>query len=110
MQKATSPIELSWHAIERMTQTLHTIAAEKNWIAVLDQAAVRHKSLLQHFDKYPVGPENADFYRTGLNTLLGGEKALSELVRDARKSLMAEGAAMTQNHRAMNAYLHSSAV
>ena len=110
MQSATSPIELSWYAIEQMTQTLHTAATEKNWIAVLDQAAARHKSLLQHFEKYPVGPENADCYRTGLSILLDGEKTLSELVRDARKSLMADGAAMSHNHRAVGAYLHSSAV
>lgn len=110
MQNATSPIESSWRTIEQMTQTLHSAATEKKWSVVLDQAAARHKSLLQHFEKYPVGPENADFYRTGLNTLLNGEKTLSDLVRDARKSLMAEGAVMTQNHRAMGAYLLSSAV
>lgn len=110
IQSAASPIELSWLAIEQLTKTLHATATQKSWREVLDQAATRHKSLLQHFEKYPIGPENAVFYRASLSKLLDGENKLSELVRDARKSLMAEGATATHQHRAMGAYLHSSSV
>ena len=105
---AASPIEMSWSTVERMTASLHAAADEKNWGAVLEQAAARHLCLEQHFAKYPVGPENADFYRTSIGKLLDGEKKLDALVRNARKSLMVEGAAMSRNHRAVGAYLKSS--
>ncbi|HET8711417.1 MAG TPA: hypothetical protein VFM32_08580 [Spongiibacteraceae bacterium] len=107
-QNTAAQIATSWHAIEEMTQSLRTAASERNWSAVLDQAAARHTRLQQHFAAYPIGPDNADFYRNSINRLLDGEKTLDALVRDARKSLMAEGANMSHSHRALGAYLNSS--
>ncbi len=107
-QQPLSPIESSWLAIEQMSLSLHTTATEKNWLDVLEAASTRHSAVLEHFEKFPIGPDNAEFYRGCLHPLLEGEKVLAELVRDARRSLMAEGMVTNRNHRAVGAYLSGS--
>ena len=107
---AMQSIEDSWNEIETQTKAIYSAAKKGDWGTVLSLSSQRQQLLETHFKAHPIGPESAGFYRIRLSTLLDGEKTLSEFVRDARRSLMAEGAAMTHNHRAVGAYLHSSAV
>jgi|GEM_PF-738704 len=101
-------IAASWSDVEALTMSIHRAARTQNWLEVLDLAASRHQRLQTHFDLYPVGPENADVYRQCLDKMLGKEMELQTLVREARKSLMSEGAAIYHQKRALGAYRNSS--
>ncbi len=91
-----------------MTASMRIAADILNWIEVVEHATARHQYLLQHFELFPVGPENAEFYRHHLSTMLNGEQELQNLARNARKSLMSEGVAISQGHRAVGMYLNSA--
>ncbi|MDB6061228.1 MAG: hypothetical protein JWM78_1331 [Verrucomicrobiaceae bacterium] len=105
---ANHSIQDSWTVIETMTASMKNSADGQNWFDVVERAAARHSLVMAHFDQFPVGPENAEFYRERLGTMLIGEQDLQNLVRNARKSLMSEGAMMTHGHRAVGAYLDSA--
>lgn len=98
-------IENSWLEIERINASIHAAAAEHSWERVVEGAAARHQSLLRHFETFPVGPTNANFYQKNLTKMLSGEEALHALAVDARRQIMRESASATHSHRAMNAYL-----
>lgn len=98
-------IESSWFEIERISQAMQEAAAHKNWPHVVECAAARHHIVLRHFDNFPVGPQNALFYRERLTQLLSGEQALHALAVDARREIMRESATVNYSHRALNAYL-----
>src|ERR1022692_4575143 len=94
-------IETSWRSIETMTRGMREAANAANWGDVLDQATTRHQQILMHFNVFPIGPGNADFYRVHLNDILKGEQELQNLVRDARKSAMREGLSLKHNYAAV---------
>lgn len=98
-------IERSWLEIERITQVMQDAAAQKSWQHVVECATTRHHTLLRHFDNFPVGPENAVFYRERLSQMLAGEESLHALAVDARREIMRESATTNYSHRALNAYL-----
>jgi thymidylate synthase ThyX len=98
-------IENSWDEIERITQAMKDAAAQKDWPHVVEGAAARHHTLLNHFDSYPVGPQNALFYRERLTQMLAGEQSLHALAVDARREIMRESATTNYSHRALSAYL-----
>lgn len=98
-------IESSWLEIEHISQAMQEAAAQKNWQHVVECAAARHYVVLQHFDNFPVGPQNAVFYRERLAQLLSGEQSLHALAVDARREIMRESATTNYTHRAINAYL-----
>lgn len=101
-------IQSSWNVVEALTAAMKSSAKAHDWLDVIEQAASRHHLVVAHFEQFPVGPENAEFYRQRLSTMLEGEQNLQSLVRDARKSLMSEGALISHGHRAVGAYLESS--
>lgn len=105
---SSDPIDISWGAIEAVTVEMKESAETLDWLTVVEQAARRHNLVLAHFEQFPVGPQNADFYRDRLSAMLTGEQALQELVREARKTLMSEGAAMQLNKRMVSAYRNAS--
>lgn len=98
-------IESSWLEIERISQVMKEAATQKDWQHVVECAAARHHAVLQHFDNFPVGPQNATFYRERLTLLLSGEQSLHALAVDARREIMRESATTNYTHRALNAYL-----
>lgn len=101
----STAIESSWFAVERISQEMQEAAAQKSWHHVVECAAARHRTLLQHFNDFPVGPENALFYRERLTHLLDGEHSLHALAVDARREIMRESAITNRNHKAVSTYL-----
>lgn len=100
-------VENSWGAIESINTSMRDAAAQENWPEVLELAISRHHNLLGHFQRFPVGPENANFYSKRLPEMLAGEHELQALAVDARKRVMRDGASANYNRRAMGAYLAS---
>jgi len=101
----TCEIEQSWLAIEITSRTMREAAKTEDWSQVLELASARHLNVLSHFQCFPVGPANADFYRHQLMVMLDGEKELQALTLLARKRVMQESSIVNHNHRAVGAYL-----
>ena len=104
---SSETVESSWGAIESISASMRDAAAQQAWPQVVELAISRHRNLLGHFQRFPVGPENAAFYNTRLTEMLAGERELQALAVDARKQVMREGASANYNRRAMGAYLAS---
>ncbi len=98
-------VEDSWAIVERFTQAMRAAADDQDWLHVLNLAGDRHQQLLQHFQYFPVGPENAGFYQVRLHSMLKGEQDLQRIATDARREVMREGLITSQNYRAARAYL-----
>lgn len=101
--------EASWAELQTMTAAMFNAASAEEWIKVMDLAVTRHQQLVAHFEAFPVGPENAAFYRDRINGMLSGEQKLQELALDARKQVMRLASTSSQNHRAVGAYLNTAA-
>lgn len=100
-------VENSWSTIESISASMRDAAAQEEWSQVVDLAISRHRNLLGHFQRFPVGPENAAFYSDRLSQMLAGERELHELAVDARRQVMRESVSANHNRRAMGAYLAS---
>jgi hypothetical protein len=100
-------VEESWFAIEALSRSMRDAASSEEWLQVVELAASRHRNLLHHFQRFPVGPENAGFYQDHLTRMLDGERELQALALDARRRVMREGAVANHNRRAVGAYLAS---
>jgi len=101
-------IESNWNAMLATTAAMHDAATEAKWEQVLELASRRHQALLEHFARFPVGPDNAAFYREHINDMLRSEQELQELAQSARKQVMRSAVASNQNHRAVGAYLKTA--
>jgi hypothetical protein len=98
-------VEISWGQIEQFTQAMREASVREEWETVLELANTRHHEVLAHFEKFPVGPDNAAFYQTRLMTMLNGEKDLQLIATNARREVMRESLVSNRNHRAVGAYL-----
>lgn len=98
-------VESSWSAIESISVSMRDAAAQEDWPQVVELAISRHRNLLGHFQRFPVGPDNAAFYSARLTPMLEGERELQTLAVDARKRVMRDSVAANYNRRAMGAYL-----
>lgn len=98
-------IEASWHGLEAIGSSLRDAASAEAWVEVVELAVKRHRNLLAHFERFPVGPANADFYVVRLPRMLEGEQQLQALALAARKRVMREGADANRTRRAVGAYL-----
>lgn len=105
MTAAAISVHNSWTALEQLTASMHRAAAGEDWAQVLELSIHRHQSLLEHFGRFPVGPDNAEFYQTHLTTLLSGEQELQRIALEARKRVMRDGVASQRTGRAIGAYL-----
>lgn len=101
-------IESSWLAVEAMNASMHRLAQAKEWIEMMELAAVRHQRLVDHFTLFPVGPANSEFYRDRMTDMLKGEEQLQQLALEARKEVMRAAMTSNQNHRAVGAYLNTA--
>ena len=101
-------VESSWSAIQAATAAMQGAAAEENWEQVMELAARRHQDLVAHFTRFPVGPDNAEYYRERINDMLRNEQELQNLAQDARKQVMRAAVTSNQNHRAVGAYLKTA--
>lgn len=108
MQTPGDPIESNWQVVESVNTAMHNAARNGDWLEVLELASRRHTLLQEHFTAFPVGPDNADFYRRHMDRLLRGEQELQATVRNARKSLMSEGLQTQHKNRAVGAYLNTA--
>lgn len=104
-----SDIESSWESVAAMTTQMHELANAKEWISMMELAALRHHRLVEHFGAFPVGPANAEFYRERMSEMLQGEEQLQQLALEARKEVMRAASINNQNHRAVGAYLNTAA-
>lgn len=95
----------SWSVIQQFTETMQHAAQEAEWPRVLELATQRHERLMSHFEKFPVGPDNAEFYHQHLHAMLNGEQQLQAITTEARKAVMRDGLISTRNQRAVGAYL-----
>ena len=102
-------IDGSWQVVEAMNAQMHDLANAKEWIQMMELAAVRHHRLVEHFAAFPVGPANAEFYRDRMHQMLQGEEQLQQLAVEARKEVMRAASISNQNHRAVGAYLNTAA-
>jgi hypothetical protein len=102
-------IEGSWKVVEAMNTQMHDLANAKEWIQMMELAAVRHHRLVEHFEAFPVGPANSEFYRDRMTAMLEGEEQLQQLALEARKEVMRASSISNQNHRAVGAYLNTAA-
>jgi len=102
---SSETVESSWSAIESISTSMRDAAAQQAWSEVVELAISRHRNLLGHFQRFPVGPENAAFYNVRLTEMLAGERELQSLAVDARKRVMREGSDANHTRRAMGAYL-----
>jgi len=101
-------IESSWLDVEHMTNIMQSAAGKEDWLHVVELAASRHQRLVEHFEYFPIGPDNAEFYRQRLSNMLSNEQSLQLVVREARKSLMREGMVVKHGHQAVGAYISNS--
>jgi len=101
-------VESSWNAIQITTDAMQGAAANEDWEQVMELAARRHQDLMEHFKRFPVGPDNAEYYRERINDMLRNEQELQNLAQDARKQVMRAAIANNQNHRAVGAYLKTA--
>lgn len=102
-------IEGSWQVVALMNAQMHELANAKEWIQMMELAAVRHHRLVEHFAAFPVGPANSEFYRDRMSAMLEGEEQLQKLALEARKEVMRAASISNQNHRAVGAYLNTAA-
>lgn len=102
-------VEASWSAIQVSTAAMRSAAAGEEWERVMELAARRHQDLLDHFARFPVGPDNAEFYRDRISEMLRSEQELQNLALDARKQVMRAAITSNQSHRAVGAYLNTAA-
>lgn len=100
----TATAETSWTALEHLTSTMCAAANDQDWVQVLELSVERHKTLLDHFQRFPVGPDNAEFYHRHLSAMVSGEQRLHALAQQARKHVMREGLDSQRNQRALGAY------
>jgi hypothetical protein len=101
----TDCVEQSWSMIESLSDSMRAAAAEQAWERVVELAVTRHRILLAHFQRFPIGPDNATFYNDRLTQMLQGERELQTLAVEARRRVMRDGANSSRNHRAVGAYL-----
>ena len=97
-------LEQSWESITEMGQRMQQIADDKDWPSVAELARLRHKSVTAHFQHFPVGPSNAEFYQIHLNTFFQQEQQLKQIVDSARKNVLKNVSDISLNRRAINAY------
>ena len=97
--------ELSWAALMHQTRAMRAAARAADWPAVAELAGTRHQALLEHFERFPVGPETAVFYERHLNLLLEQERELKTLAVTARREVMKQGLDASRNRRAVKAYM-----
>jgi hypothetical protein len=100
----SSAVASSWSSIQSLTASLRNAADAENWPQVLELASARHGTLLRHFEQFPVGPANAEFYFQNLNQMLSAEAELQALTLAARKQVMRDGLTNNRNREAVAAY------
>jgi glyoxylate carboligase len=97
----------SWLDIIELSQTIEQLANAEEWEAVVASAQQRHQTVMSHFDRFPVSPENADFYMENLNSFMQNEERLNNLVNKARQETIQAVNQFNKNRQAVHAY-HSS--
>ena len=96
----------SWSEVESLSQEIYQAANNEEWPLVLELATRRHEHLMAHFTRFPVGPDNAEFYHEHLHALLASEQRLQSMTIEARKAVMRDGLVSSRNHRAIGSYLN----
>jgi len=97
-------LEKSWQSIAEMGQQMQQLADQQEWLSIAGLARLRHEAVTAHFQHYPVGPGNAEFYQTGLNRFFQQEARLKEIVENSRKNVLKDVSHISHNRRAINAY------
>lgn len=94
----------SWAAILELSESIEQLASEEVWEAVVKVAQQRHSAVIEHFNRFPVGPENAAFYMNNLNSFMQNEERLQILVNRARQETIQLISEFNKNRQAVNAY------
>ena len=94
----------SWQSLVEHSSALRNAVEQQDWMRASEMAQQRHTSLLQHFRRFPVSPETAEFYQDHLARLLADEPELNALAVQARREVMKQGLAFNHNRRAVSAY------
>jgi hypothetical protein len=100
--------DASWKTILDYSEKMMQLASEENWNEVANIAVERHQTVNEHFQRYPVGPETADYYYLKLNDFLTNEKELQAIATNARKQVMKHGVNFQQGQKASLAYTNSA--
>jgi hypothetical protein len=101
-------LEQSWQTVIDLGQQMQQKTADEEWSSIAELAIQRHKTVLQHFDRYPVCPERAGFYTRNLNLFLQQEQQLKQVVELARKKAIKGVASINQGRKAVSAYRNST--
>ena len=97
-------LEENWHCISDMGQQMRQLAANEDWSNIAELAQSRHQLVTEHFQCFPVGPSNAEFYKLHINHFFQQEQILTDLVDSARKNVLRDVSHVSHNRRAINAY------
>ena len=94
----------SWIQILSMSRDIEVLATAEEWEAVVKSAQQRHQTVIEHFNRFPVGPENADFYMENLSNFMQSEERLQNVVNKARQETIHAIGQFNKNRQAANAY------
>jgi hypothetical protein len=97
-------LDLSWSQILQCSKTLEQVADECAWENVASLAQQRHQLVVEHFSRFPVGPDTADFYMHHLNAFMNHEARLNTLIANAREQTVKDINQFTHQRKAVNAY------
>jgi hypothetical protein len=92
----TSALDSSWQKILTLSEAIQQGAEKEDWQLVSAAATERHQRVTQHFARFPVGPDTADYYYSRLKAFFANEASLQKLAKNARKKAMQLN---TQFHR-----------
>jgi hypothetical protein len=94
----------SWATIIAISQEIELLASQESWESVVDSAKQRHQAVVTHFNRFPVGPDNAVFYMEHLNSFMQNEERLQIIVNKARMETMQAISEFNKNRQAAQAY------
>lgn len=94
----------SWSNVIAITQEIESMASDQLWESMIDVVKKRHQLVLDHFQRFPVSPETAEFYTENLSTFMQHEENLQFLVKQARSETMQIVNQFNHNRQAVSAY------
>ena len=97
-------LQTSWQSIAELTGKMLQLASEEQWSSIAELSMQRHRIIVAHFERYPVCPQQAEFYQTNLSRFLKEEEQLKQVVTTARRNVLKNVNTMNIGRKARSAY------
>ncbi|MGK0500305.1 MAG: hypothetical protein ACJAYG_001954 [Oceanicoccus sp.] len=75
----------SWESITILNQRCFELAENRNWPQLGATLKQRRQDMDQHFQRFPIGPDNAGFYQGKLSIFFKQEQQLLQLTQLSTK-------------------------